>query len=237
MDVTILECVHNLVHHIMASSRRDLYSEEMLCGLVAYTSSPIRQCSTQREIQQGREIPCTQLYLPQTFGLRYWAQWESGGREKQRIVTTAKGQCGRLTPILLSFDWPFRLSAQVWNLQKGTPGWTRSWMLSKGLPLMREHCARKLKLPSLPLDNKPVNSLLLLVLVQRYISHSKFRLSIQTGVEDHLWHPNPCCILETSQWKGMSDFYRQDLNTSFLAINFSDSDSSCSMFFVFWIRD
>jgi hypothetical protein len=84
---------------------------------------------------------------------------------------------------------------------------------------MREHCIRKLKLPSLPLDNKSVNSLLLLVLVQRYISHSKFRLSLETGVED--------------QWKGMSDFYHQDLNTSFLAINFSDSASSCSMFFAF----
>jgi hypothetical protein len=70
MDVTILECVHNLVHHTMDCSRRDLYSEEMLCGLIAYTPSPIGQCSTQREIQQGREIPCTQLYLPQTFGLR-----------------------------------------------------------------------------------------------------------------------------------------------------------------------
>jgi hypothetical protein len=103
MDVTILECVHNLVHHTMDCSRRDLYSRICYVALL-HTPQAQLDSAAHKEIQQGREIPCTQLYLPQTFGLRSRAQRESGGREKQRIVTTAKGQCRRLTPILLSFD-------------------------------------------------------------------------------------------------------------------------------------
>jgi len=49
MDVTILECVHNLVHRTMDCSRGDLYSEEMLCSLIAYTPSPIGQSVAHKE--------------------------------------------------------------------------------------------------------------------------------------------------------------------------------------------